>query len=69
VDIRTADVDVLKNAFCSLVTNTDAIKTLMAERLNGYRKQLSTQFDFLFPSQHAEGTDGKNVRSLKHACR
>lgn len=51
VGIRNCGVDVLKSAFISLVTNKDDIKNRMGERLACYRRQLSTQFDSLFPPQ------------------
>jgi polysaccharide pyruvyl transferase WcaK-like protein len=49
VDIRECDVNALTEAFTSLVSDRDEIKTLMAKRLGYYRSRLSIQFDELFP--------------------
>jgi polysaccharide pyruvyl transferase WcaK-like protein len=49
VDARECDLHRLTDAFAALVSNADAIRTRMAERLSSYRSQLAVQFDELFP--------------------
>jgi polysaccharide pyruvyl transferase WcaK-like protein len=49
VDIRSFDVNLLKDTFISLVSNSDEIKSRMVERLACYKKELALQFDDLFP--------------------
>ena len=49
VDISMCDVNVLADAFKSLVSDREKIKSRMAEKLECYRKQLAAQFDELFP--------------------
>jgi polysaccharide pyruvyl transferase WcaK-like protein len=49
IDIRECDLNQLKEAFTSLVSDRDEIKTRMAEKLDDYRREISIQFDELFP--------------------
>jgi polysaccharide pyruvyl transferase WcaK-like protein len=49
VDIRSCDLSVLTETFGSLVSNSEDIKSRMAERLAYYKLDLSIQFDALFP--------------------
>lgn len=49
VDIRTFDLNLLTETFGAVVRNSDEIKARMAERLDCYRRQLTMQFDDLFP--------------------
>jgi polysaccharide pyruvyl transferase WcaK-like protein len=49
VDIHTCDMNMLTEAFASLVRNGPAIKRRMADRLAYYEGELSKQFDELFP--------------------
>jgi polysaccharide pyruvyl transferase WcaK-like protein len=63
VDIKTRDVNVLKETFASLVTHEDEIKSRMAVRLALYRKQLGEQFDTLFPPEQAGESRTRDVRT------
>jgi polysaccharide pyruvyl transferase WcaK-like protein len=49
VDIRTSDLNLLTETFSALVSNSDEIKARMAEKLDCYRRQLTMQYDDLFP--------------------
>lgn len=49
VDIRKCDENMLKETFLSLVSNSDEIRSRMADRLACYKRSLSIQFDQLFP--------------------
>jgi polysaccharide pyruvyl transferase WcaK-like protein len=49
VDIRRSDPTVLAETFTALVNNSGEIKNRMAEKLRDYRRDLSMQFDQLFP--------------------
>jgi polysaccharide pyruvyl transferase WcaK-like protein len=51
LDIQTCDLDLLKNTFLRLAENRDQVKARMSERLACYRRELSTQFDALFPPE------------------
>jgi polysaccharide pyruvyl transferase WcaK-like protein len=48
VDIRECNQAMLEETFTDMVNKHDEIKTRMSEKLQDYRKQLSTQFDRLF---------------------
>jgi polysaccharide pyruvyl transferase WcaK-like protein len=49
LDIRTFDLNLLKATFEAVVTNSQEIKDRMAESLASYRRELTMQFDDLFP--------------------
>jgi polysaccharide pyruvyl transferase WcaK-like protein len=49
VDAGECDLNRLTDAFAALVSNADAIRSRMADRLSSYRSQLAVQFDELFP--------------------
>ena len=49
VDIRTFDLNLLTATFTAAVRNSKEIKDRMAERLGCYRRELTSQFDDLFP--------------------
>ena len=51
IDIHTCDFKVLADAFQSLVSNRDEIKSRMAEKLASNKKDLATQFDALFAKE------------------
>jgi polysaccharide pyruvyl transferase WcaK-like protein len=53
VDIRRSDPRVLAETFTALVSNREEIKSRMADKLGHYKRDLSIQFDQLFP---VEGT-------------
>ena len=55
VDILKCDLNVLSEAFTSLVKNSEEVKNRMAEKATSYRKDLSIQFDQLFPQQTGNG--------------
>lgn len=48
VDIQTRDVNVLADAFTSLVNDQGEIKSRMKEHLTSYKRELAMQFDGLF---------------------
>jgi len=49
MDIQTFDPNRLTDTFASLVNDADEVKSSMAVSLAGYRSQLASQFDDLFP--------------------
>jgi polysaccharide pyruvyl transferase WcaK-like protein len=49
VDISAFDPTLLMDTFASVVSDTDKIKSRMAESLASYKSQLTGQFDDLFP--------------------
>jgi polysaccharide pyruvyl transferase WcaK-like protein len=49
VDIRSFDLNLLTATFTAAVNNSEEIKGRMAERLECYRRELTMQFDHLFP--------------------
>jgi polysaccharide pyruvyl transferase WcaK-like protein len=51
VDIRAVDLNVLKTIFTRLVDNREEIKARMAERAARFKRELTTEFDWLFPRQ------------------
>jgi hypothetical protein len=51
IDIRRFDLNLLTETFSALVRNRDEIKDRMAEKLVCYRRQLTGQFDDLFPQE------------------
>lgn len=51
LDIRTFDLDLLKNTFTHLVDTRDHVKARMAEKLALYRRELTRQFDTLFSQE------------------
>jgi polysaccharide pyruvyl transferase WcaK-like protein len=53
VDVNKCDADVLGQAFVSLVSNRDEIKSRMAEKLATYQENLSFQFDRAIPLRTA----------------
>jgi polysaccharide pyruvyl transferase WcaK-like protein len=59
VEIGACSEDALREAFVSMVSNRDEVKSRMAEKLAWYRGQLATQFDELFP--YAAGSAVGNV--------
>jgi polysaccharide pyruvyl transferase WcaK-like protein len=61
VDITKLDSNVLTEKFSALVFNRDEIKSRMSDKLTLYRKELSIQFDELFPNL----TDLKTLRVYK----
>jgi polysaccharide pyruvyl transferase WcaK-like protein len=51
IDIRGFDLNLLTETFSALVRNRDEIKDRMAEKLVSYRRELTGQFDDLFPQE------------------
>jgi len=51
LDIRKCDIDLLQETFLSLVASRDQVRSCMADKLAGYRRDLSVQFDQLFPQE------------------
>jgi polysaccharide pyruvyl transferase WcaK-like protein len=49
VDIRGLELSLLTDVFVTLVSNGEEIKGFMADRLSCYKRELTEQFDKLFP--------------------
>jgi polysaccharide pyruvyl transferase WcaK-like protein len=51
INLEDCNLDVMAERFNSLVDNRDAVRLRMVQKLADYRRQLSSQFDELFPPE------------------